>query len=166
RDGMGRVIVRALPDRSAAEPITDMVGGLWSSTVSSLTGNVVTTAVEVHTRDEARQQELDLRIVPFVPSWIQFLYLFALSAGVLGWPVTSAWFARIWPPERRSEYSGTLGYRAAQVARLAGCLLAFAPLAGFPALLVSLALQAWGVAMLPVKGVRWLLSRGAEVRAG
>lgn len=166
RDGMGRVAVRAQPDRSMGEPITDMVGGLWSSTVSGLTGNVVTSAVEVHARDEARQQELDLRIVPFVPSWIQFLYVFALAAGILGWPVTSAWFARIWPPEQRSEYRGGLGYRAAQVARFMASLFVFAPLAGFPALLVSLALQAWGVAMLPVKGVRWLLSRGAEVRAG
>lgn len=166
RDGTGRVAVRALPDRSAGEPITDMVGGLWSSTVSSLTGNVVTTAVEVHARDEARQQELDLRIVPFVPSWIQFFYIAALAAGVLGWPVTSAWFARVWPPEQRSEYRGSLGYRAAQVARFMCGLAVFAPLAGFPALLVSLALQAWGVVMLPVRGVRWLLSRGAEVRAG
>ncbi len=166
RDGMGRVAVRALPDRSAGEPITDMVGGLWTSTVSSLTGNVVTTAVEVHARDEARQQELDLRIVPFVPSWIQFLYLFALAAGVLGWPVTSAWFARIWPPEQRCEYRGALGYRAAQVARSMAGLFVFAPLAGFPALLVSLMLQAWGMLMLPVKAVRWLASRGTEVRAG
>jgi len=166
RASVGRVALKALPDRAAHEPITDMVGGLWSSTVSSLTGNVVTTAVEVHARDEARQQELDLRIVPIIPSWIQFLYPFGLAAGVLGWPVTSAWFTRIWPPEQRSEYRGALGYRAARVARFIVNLFVFAPFAGFPALLVSLALQAWGVAMLPVKALRWLLSRGAEVRAG
>ena len=41
---------------------------------------------------------------PHIPSWYQFAYLAGLIAGVLGWPVASAWYARVWPPEERAEF--------------------------------------------------------------
>ncbi|MFA5901194.1 MAG: hypothetical protein WC829_19000 [Hyphomicrobium sp.] len=159
REGSGRVAIRAVPLNSDSGAITGMVGDLWTNTVSSLTGNVVTSAIEVHARGEERQQELDRRIVPYVPSWIQIAYLVSLVAGMLGWPVASSWFACIWPPERRGEYASGLGYRAAQAARLVAFVVVFLPLVGAPAFIGSLILQAWGIAMLPVRAVRWLAAR-------
>ncbi|MEI9901610.1 MAG: hypothetical protein WDN31_17535 [Hyphomicrobium sp.] len=142
-----------------------MVSDLWTNSVSSLTGNVVTSAIEVHARDENRQREIDTRIVPGVPAWIQILYLICLGAGVLAWPVASAWFQRIWPSEERGEYGGWIGYRAAQAARLAAYVVLFLPLVGLPALVASFFLQFWTLVMLPVRAVRWLAGR-AEARAG
>jgi hypothetical protein len=121
----------------------------------------------VYARDDQRQKELDRRLIPFIPSGYQFAYLMGLVAGVLGWPVASQWYARVWPPEQRAEYRGAVGYRAAQGARLLAYLLLFLPIVGIPALIVSFMQQLWGLAMLPVRAVRWLSGRArAEARAG
>jgi hypothetical protein len=165
RAGNGRVVIRAVPEGSAAEPITGVVGEWLSSAASSITGNVVTAAVEVYARDEARQQELDRRIVPFIPSDYQIAYIVALVAGLMGWPVARGWWERLWPAERRSEYGGAAGYRAAQAARLIAFLLLFLPLVGLPALLVALILQLYAIAMLPFRFLRWIVS-GLVAKAG
>ena len=167
REANGRVAIRAVPADAGSEPITGVVGGWWSSAVSNVTGNVVTTAVEVHARDEERQKELDRRLIPYIPSWVSVrLSRSASSPGVLGWPVASRWFARLWPPEQRGEYRGAIGYRAAQGARLLAYLLLFLPIVGIPALIVSFMHQLWALVMLPVRAVRWLSARArAEARA-
>jgi hypothetical protein len=165
REASGRVALRAVPAGGDAQPITGIVGDLWTSTVSSVTGNVVTTAVEVHARDEDRQQELDRRIVPGISSWFQISYIFNLVAGVLGWPVASGWFARLWPKEQREEYGSAFGYRAAQAARFLAYLLVFLPIVGVPAFVVSLLLQMWALITFPVRAVRWLFAR-SEAPAG
>jgi hypothetical protein len=167
REGSGRVAIRALPVPAESEPITGVVGDLWTSAVSNLTGNVVTTAVEVHARDVERQKEIDRRIIPNIPSWCQFAYLAGLVAGVLGWPVVSAWFAGLWPLEQRKEYRNRVGYRTAQGARLLAYFLVFLPIAGAPALIVSLVQQLWAHVTLPWRTLRWLFARGrTEARAG
>ncbi len=163
REGSGRVAIRAVPVNGDDSAI-GMVSDLWTNSVSSLTGNVVTSAIEVHARGEDRQRELDTRIVPGVPAWIQIMYLIGLGAGVIGWPVASAWFQRIWPPEERTEYGSSIGYRAAQGMRLAAFILLFLPIVGLPALLTSTVLQLWALVTLPARAVRWLLAR-SEARA-
>jgi hypothetical protein len=165
REGSGRVAIRAVPVNGDSGAITGMVGDLWNNTVSNLTGNVVTSAVEVHARGEDRQRELDTRIVPGIPAWIQILYLMSLGAGVLGWPVASAWFARIWPPEQRGEYGNVFGYRAAQVMRLLAYVVLFLPVVGVPALLMSFVYQVWSTITLFVRALRRLIQR-PEASAG
>ena len=165
REGSGRVSIRATADQSDGQPITGVVGDWLSNATSSITGNVVTDAVEVHARGEERQKELDRRIVPWIPSELQIAYLVGLGAGLVGWPVASAWFQRIWPKEQRGEYRGVAGYRAAQGVRLLAFVLLFLPVVGVPAFLLSLLLQLWGVVTLPARVVRWLASR-SEARAG
>ena len=159
REGSGRVVIRAIPDASAAEPITGLVGDWLSKAASSVTGNVVTSTVEVHARDEARQSELDTRIVPFIPADYQIAYLVSLVAGLLGLPLARGWWERIWPQERRSEYRGTIGWRAAQGVRLVAFLTVFLPLVGIPAFVGSLFLHAWGIVTLPLRFVRRLAAR-------
>src|SRR4029079_4984862 len=67
REGSGRVVIRALPDASGGEPLTGLVADWLSKAASNVTGNVLTSAVEVHARDEERQRELDRRLIPFIP---------------------------------------------------------------------------------------------------
>jgi hypothetical protein len=165
REGAGRVSLRAVPIDANSEPITGVVGGWWSNAVSHVTGNVVTSAVEVHARGEERQEELDQRIVPGIPSAYQFAYIVGLVSGVLGWPVASGWFARLWPKEQREEYGGAVGYRAAQAARMLAYLLLFLPIVGIPAFFVLLLQQLWALITWPVRAVRWLFAR-AEARPG
>jgi hypothetical protein len=163
REGSGRIAIRAVPT-SADDGAIGAVSDLWTNSISSVTGNVVTSAVEVHARDEDRQREIDTRIIPGVPAWMQILYLICLGAGVLAWPVSSAWFQRIWPSEQRAEYGGWVGYRSAQLARLAAFLLLFLPIVGLPALVASFFLQFWSLATLFVRAVRRLFAR-TEARA-
>ncbi len=159
REASGRVAIRAMPSSAGSEPITGVVGGWWTSAVSSVTGNVVTSAVEVHARGEERQQELDRRIVPYIPSWYQAAYLVGLVAGILAWPVASGWFARLWPHEQRGEYGSAVGYRSAQAVRLVAFVLLFLPIVGIPAFIVFLLLQAWALLTLPARAIRWLTAR-------
>jgi hypothetical protein len=165
RDGSGRVVIRAAPEGTAAEPITGVVGEWVTGAVSQITGEVVTSAVEVYARDEARQKELDRRIVPFIPSDYQIAYIVGLVAGVMGWPVARGWWQRLWPGEQRAEYQGALGYRAAQTARFLAFFFVFLPIVGVPAVLVALILQLYGLAMLPFRFLRWMMS-GSQAKAG
>jgi hypothetical protein len=165
REANGRVAIRAVPADAGSEPITGVVSGWWSSAVSNVTGNVVTTAVDVYARDDERQKELDRRLIPLIPSWFQFAYLAGLVAGVLGWPVASQWYARVWPPEQRAEYGAAAGYRAAQVVRLLAYLLLFLPILGVPALIGSFMQQLWALVLLPVRAVRRVSAR-ARAEAG
>ncbi|MGI9404322.1 MAG: hypothetical protein ACR2OF_07440 [Hyphomicrobium sp.] len=165
REGSGRVIVRATPAGSAAQPITGVVGEWLSVATSQITGNVIVDVVDVHARDEARQRELDRRIIPWIPWNYQLAYIAGLLAGVLGWAIVRDWWRRIWPPEQREEYRGVAGYRAAQTARFLAFLLVFLPLAGVPALFVSMLQYVWRILMLPLRFFRRHTSR-AEPKAG
>lgn len=164
-DGASRVVVRAEPAGAPAEPVSGKVAAWTDEIVAQVTGNVVTNAIEAHSRSKERQQELDARIVPGVPSLIQYGYLGALLAGLMGLPVARGWWARIWPPERREEYAGTLGYHAARLVKGAGMVLVFLPLVGLPALIVALARQVWSTVTAPFRFLRWLLARFRGGRA-
>jgi hypothetical protein len=158
REGSGRVRIGATPEGSASAPITGVVGEWLSAVASNITGNVVTGVVEIYGRDEARQKETDSRIVPFIPSDYQIAYIVGLVAGVMGWHVAHAWWNWLWPAEQRGEYARPVGYRAAQAARFLAFILVFLPLVGLPAVLVSLILQLYGIAMLPFRFLRWAAS--------
>ena len=106
-----------MPAGSAAQPITGVVGEWLSVATSEITGNVIVDAVDVYARDEARQRELDRRIIPWIPWSYQAAYLGGLLAGLIGWTVTRAWWRHIWPAEQREEYRGVAGYLAAQTVR-------------------------------------------------
>jgi len=162
RGTQGRVLLRAAPLDRQADALTDTLGGWWSTAVSSITGDVVASALEVHARDADRQRELDSRLIANVPSWIQFAYLGGLIAGLLGWASAARWFGALWPPEKRDEYRGAIGYRLAQFARLLAFLFVFLPIVGIPAFIASLLQQAWSIAMLPIRAARWVFARPAE----
>ena len=165
REGSGRVIVRAMPASSAAQPITGVMGEWLSVATSEITGNVIVDAVDVYARDEARQRELDRRIIPWIPWSYQAAYLGGLLAGLIGWTVTRAWWRHIWPAEQREEYRGVAGYRAAQTVRFLAYFVIFLPIVGVPALIFLLLRYAWRILMLPLRFFR-KHTQGVEPKAG
>jgi len=163
----GRVVFSAVPTKTASAPITETVSGWfgWENWAGEVTGQVVVQAAEVYARDQKQERELDARIVPGIPSGLQFAYLGSLVAGLIAWQVTFPWWARIWPPEQRADYAGRIGYIAARVARFLACALVFLPLAGIPALIWVGILQLWAIVTLPVRAGRWLRDRLIPRRA-
>ena len=139
RDGGGRVVMRAVPDASGAEPLTGLLGDWLSNAASSVTGNVVTSAVEVHARDEARQAELDRRFVPIHSRRASRSPISSASSpGLLGWQVASDVVAAHLAARRSAASIRAWPASAQRRARACSrsCLL-FLPIVGVPALLVS-----------------------------
>jgi len=165
REGSDRFFILAMPDNQSGEPLTGLLGEWLSEAATHITGSVATDGVQIHALSESRQTELDRRIIPWIPSDYQIAYLIAVAAGLLGWPVARSWWARIWPPERREEYTGATGFRAAQSARFVAFVLVFLPVVGIPALIFSLLLYLAGFAARLMRYVRKLFDR-PEPKAG
>jgi hypothetical protein len=149
-----------------AGPRTRPMGDVFSEMVSDLTGRIVTAGVQASVRSAERQQELDQRILPAIPSDLQLGYLAFIVLGLIGFPVAREWWRRIWPPEVRSEYAVEAGYRAAQIVRGAAFLLVFLPLSAPVAAPYNVARQVIDTVMLPVRLWRWLTGRVTAASAG
>ncbi len=156
RDGYGRMVFNAVPASDPLIPVpgtvTDWIGDAAGETL----GRVAVHSVTAFTRDKERQEELDLRIVPGIPSAVQIMYLAAIAMGLIGFEFTVPWWARIWQPERREEYRSAIGYHAARAARLAAYLLLFLPIAGIPAFIAAIAMQMWAALTAPFRFLGWL----------
>lgn len=155
--GQGRIVMRALPVAQSSIPLSSTVTD-W---MGELSGQLVVKAVEVQARDMEREKELDARLIPGIPSTLQYLYLLNAALGLLAWPVSRSWWARVWPPEQRLGYSGWIGYAAAVVARNVAFVLLFLPLVGNFAFLWHIALQLWNLMMAPLRFFSWLRGRFA-----
>jgi hypothetical protein len=157
--GQGRITLKALPTGDVADQVTSQLSDWWGDAISSVTGEVVTRALEVHARDERTQKEYDVRIVSWLPSAVHVIYLAAFVAGLICIPVTRGWWRRIWPRESRGDYKGALGYWAARTARGLAYVLLFMPLASLPAFPVMIWRVLWGYLTLPGRIFRWLSGR-------
>jgi len=155
----GRITLRAVPSGEQLVPLSGTIQDLMAEVTGQVTGQVITKSVEVYARDKDREQELDSRLLPGIPSALQFAYLGATVAGLMSLAVSRPWWRRVWPPEAREEYSGATGYYAARAARFLAFLLLFLPLAGLPAFLWSMALQLWGMLTSPFRAFSWLRAR-------
>ncbi len=166
----GRVLVQATPTgATAAAPSGGLTGGLtggvsdWMRSVTDtwsvhVTGHLATSAVRAFTTDSSRQKELDARILPGLPSWVQWLAIGSFVCGLLGYRFAGAWFARLWPAERREEYGSRLGYLLAALTRLMVEFLLFLPLVGIPAFIAAAAVGFWEQVTAPF---RWWKARRA-----
>ncbi len=161
RDGADRIVMTASPSGQAGTPGAGVLGEWFGDLVSGVTGNVAATAVEAHLKSAARQLELDARIIPFIPSSWQFVYLGAMAAGAMGLGAARGWWRRLWPPEERQAYDNALGFVLARLFRLLAFGLVFLPAAGLPALIVAAAAQIWTGVTFPVRAWRWLAGRPA-----
>lgn len=151
--GADRVTLKVLPTRAG---VLEREPGLFDEVLSELgaevVGSVIPHAVDADLVSRAQQRELDWRLVPGVPTGVQFGAGLALLAGIFGLPVALRWWRQIWPVEARADYAGRSGFLAARAVRLVVFALFFLPLIGVPALL-------WGV----VKAGRRLFGGGHGV---
>lgn len=162
--GRGRVMVEAKPEASSGESFGEVVGefGEWLGQVSSeVTGNVVSEAVTASLNSKERQQELDWRIVPGVPSVFQFIYLGSVVLGVLAWSTARQWWRYVWKRETLADYPDRRGYYAARGVKFLAFLLVFLPIVALPALMVQTAVNIWWWVMAPVRMVQWLFGKQA-----
>lgn len=146
----------------AARPVSDLFSGM----VSDITGKVVTTAVQANLRSAERQQELDRRILPGIPSSLQVVYLTLIVLGLFGVPLSRLWWQTIWPPEVADEYAGRIGYWAARAVRAFAYGLVFVPLTAVVAAPYNLFGQVWNGVMTPVRWWRRLTGRRGAARGG
>ncbi len=142
------------------QPVTDTLMSWTEQIFSEALGNVISSGIDADFVDKDRQQELDRRIVPGIPSVLQFFYIAGLVLGLAGLSCVKAWWARLWPAEERSEYANTLGFHAARAVRLLLLTLVFLPLVGIPAGLwvglTGLAGQVWSIITLLFWALRWM----------
>jgi hypothetical protein len=94
------------------------------------------------------------------------VYLALLIVGLLGLPVSRAWWRRLWPPEQAAEYAGRSGYWAARTIRGTVFLLVFLPLAALPAASIHVLRKFWEAVTAPLRWWRWLTGGRAPARAG
>lgn len=152
-EGSGRVQLSAVPIADGAGLAADAANAA-RDVASNIAGELVSAAVDVHARDSAAQSELDGRLVPGIPTYIQIPYLMGLVAGVLGWATARGWWARIWPAVSVGEANRpTLAWPRRLVRELA-YLLVFLPVAGLPAFVWQAMVQFWGVVTAPFRWIR------------
>ena len=153
QEGQGRVQLSAISDASNAGMTSDATNYL-NEVVGHVTGEIVSAAVEVHARDKHSQDEIDARLIPGVPSYIQIPYLVALVCGVIAWPVSRQWWRRIWPPHTNAVAATRVSRIMRSAPREAAFFLAFLPIAGLPALIWQMLSQTWSAATAPFRWIR------------
>ncbi|MEQ1669709.1 MAG: hypothetical protein ABL893_02510 [Hyphomicrobium sp.] len=160
REGSGRVQLAASPAETGAG-LAGEASSLLEETVSHLTGEIVTKAVEMHGRDESSQREANAQLIPGIPTYVQIPYLVGIISGVFSWGTARGWWSRIWPSGggRPADGPGPAGRIRAwlnRTPREATFLLVFLPVVGFPALMWQLAVQTWETVTAPF---RWVYRR-------
>lgn len=161
-DGAGRILIHAVPSSESPIPMPGTVTDWLAELMAHTTGNVAVHAVTAYTRDKERQEELDGRIIPGIPSTLQYFYLGSILFALFGWEVSTRAWRAVWPAEARAEYASAFGYHAARAARGAAFILLFAPLAGVPSLLITLVLQLWYILTSPLRFLRWIARKVAR----
>jgi hypothetical protein len=144
-----------LPAAIGSRPLSDV----FSDMASDVTGNIVVSAVRANVQSAERQQELDLRLIPGVPYQLQAGYLVLLVLGLIGVPMSRAWWQRVWPPESTAEYAGRLGYWLARLVRGTVFLAIFLPVTAPVSAPLALLKQVWDTVTAPVRAWRWLAAR-------
>lgn len=120
---------RKLPDDDNS--LISTTGKLLEDAVASVAGNIVTNSLETSVRSRQRQEELDLRIVPFLPAMPQILYIVAFIAGFGGLATIKSWWRKVWPLRQRAAFASTLGWLGNRLARGVPFFFVFMPLVAF-----------------------------------
>lgn len=150
---LGRVQISALPD-PVNGGLAHQASDFWSHTIGHFTGEVVTKGAEIDARDEARQLELDARLIPGIPTNIQIPYLASLVLGVLSWGTLRGWWNRLAAPRPRQTGERHAAFVLRRLPGEALFWLIFAPLAGAAAFLTQTLVSFWNAVMAPFRWIR------------
>jgi hypothetical protein len=88
------------------------------------------TLAEIYRPDQERSRELDRRIVPWLPSWLQYYVIGSLFLGVVAWSFSRNVWARLWRPKTRKHFNHSAAYILFRLGHEAVFLLVFLPLFG------------------------------------
>jgi hypothetical protein len=155
REGSGRVQILAKSSGEHAGIATE-ASSLLEEAIGHVTGEIVTNAAEFHGRDESSEAELDARLIPGIPSYVQISYLISLVAGVLSWATIRGWWRRIWRERTETAGEGKGRQRLSRLPRELAFFLVFVPIAGIPALFWLFMVQTWQSVTAPF---RWFHRR-------
>ncbi len=153
RNGPNRVHVSAVPDESHAG-LTQEAGNAFSDFVSHATGEVITKAVDIDARDQSAESELDARLIPGVPTSIQYPYLLGLIAGIAGLATARQWWRKLISEPVLEEVQPRPFSRLERVASELVFVLVFLPVVGLPAFTVQAIGQATHAVLAPLKWVK------------
>lgn len=150
-DAGGRFHIAAIPDASNAGLSGDASNAV-QELVSHVTGEVVTNAVGINARDHDSQTERDIRLIPWLPAGVQFLYLGGIVSGIAGWAMARRWWSAL-PRIAGSAGTGKITTIKRVPSELAFFLL-FLPLVGFFAFVAQSVHQAIHVVLAPFRWIR------------
>ena len=122
---------------------TAPVGEAWRDIATEVTGTIVAGGLQLDLRSREHQRELDDRIIPGIPSSVQFVYIGFWVLGLFGFLVASGWWQRIWPLEARTDYARRSGYWAARILRQTTFVMIFMPLVALVSAPVALLRSVW-----------------------
>jgi hypothetical protein len=152
RDGANRVHITAVPNSAGAGLASD-ASNVVHDLVSHVTGEVVTNAVSIDARDRDTQTESDARLIPWLPTSIQYPYLAGIVAGLAGWATVRKWWSvSLRAIGRRAQVQNLRSWR-----RVASELLfvtVFLPIAGFPAFVIQGLHQLILMVLAPFRWIR------------
>lgn len=152
-EGQGRIQLSAISNATDAG-LTSSASSFIEEAVGHVTGEIVTSAVEVHARDKQTESEFDARLIPGIPSYVQIPYLVSIVFGVLAWSVSRSWWRRLWPVNTDDLPKGRAERMLRALPREAVFWLIFMPLAGFPALIWQMLSQIWLTVTAPIRWIR------------
>lgn len=161
-DGPGRVQLAAIAEAQGGGAVQSVQSTLTEWT-GHVTGEIATKAIDVFARDEARDSELDARIVPWVPTYIQIPYLAGIIAGLISWASTWPLWQRVWPLRARAPDERWFVHLLRALPNAAAFLLLFLPVAGLPVFVVAMMVGLWQAVLAPFRWAGRLFRRRVKV---
>lgn len=159
-DGIGRVRLTAVAEGGGpVESVQSSLAGI----VGEVTGEIATQSISAFARDETRDRELDARIIPGIPTHIQFPYFGAIFFGLLSAGVARHWWTLLWAPRVRQADENILLHWLKSLPNLLVYLLVFLPVAGLPAFTWHALTSFWNMVTMPFRFIAKLFRRRVEV---
>ena len=154
QDGYGRTLLQVVPPPAGGGSVLGNYGPWAGDVADELAGRIAVHSVTAFVRDKSREDELDARFIPGIPSWIQILAFMNICLGFVAHQVAWGWWKKIWPPEERSEYGSAFGYHVARAVRFLAFLFIFLPLAGGLGFMWIMMLAFWDALHAPARWFR------------
>jgi hypothetical protein len=108
----------------------DSKAELSDEILSSIPLHLLLQSAKIHFPDKQRSQELNERIIPGIPSWIQFYVIFSVILGFITPGTSWRLWKNIWSLQQRNEYQYLLVFLLLWILHRLFFLILFLPLLG------------------------------------